>query len=430
MTRPKRFWSTKGSNHRENVRICLLSSGVANVTESECELPEQFWDEASREGLLYHLEGETQLRKHDALPRNFSFKSQPKLEPPWWQRDVSFLPPQKQARALEAIQQFIYQCHEVTTKAHMSKVIYAAYSQPIFSALNAFDKLQLGRYAPGHFSQAQRDAIFPNAPVFGLSFNEERLDLQTRFAGAVLMSQGLSYPDPAIESKYPEATDAQIENAESEWEKLEAWQSETQRLANLLRTCQEDKKNGRPETAYLRYELIRLLKGSTKLTNKERLDRELFYFWAERWLEQFQKTDEFAKFWGLTKCTEDEALKACEKHFQKWLTDQGTAWDPEPAAMLARVLAFLEQHGDSRFTDWDNDANRVTINRMGFKKTDDSGTEYYLLTEGREVLTDDECDQVIQNLAVSFKTYVTSLPLDKVLERAVAVAIAKTLDVS
>ena len=90
---------------------------------------------------------------------------------------------------------------------------------------------------------------------------------------------------------------------------------------------------------------------------------------------------EFATAWGLTGWPEDEALNACKKCFQEWLTARGTAGDREPTAMLARVRAFLEQHGDSRFTDWDNDANRVTINRMGFKKPVDGGTEYYVLTE-------------------------------------------------
>ncbi len=89
---------------------------------------------------------------------------------------------------------------------------------------------------------------------------------------------------------------------------------------------------------------------------------------------------EFATLWGLTGWPEDEALNACKKCFQEWLAARGTAGDREPAAMLARVRAFLEQHGDSRFTDWDK-SERVTINRMGFKKPEDGGTEYYVLTE-------------------------------------------------
>ncbi len=95
---------------------------------------------------------------------------------------------------------------------------------------------------------------------------------------------------------------------------------------------------------------------------------------------------EFATAWGLTGWPEDEAINACKKCFQEWLATRGTAGDREPAAMLARVRAFLEQHGDSRFTDWENGSdrvmiNRVTINRMGFRKAWDGGTEYYVLAE-------------------------------------------------
>ena len=105
-------------------------------------------------------------RLWSTLPRTFSFKT-PKPEPPLWQKDVQrLLPLQKQARASEAIQQFIYRSDEVTTKTHMVKVIYEAYSKPVFSAQNAFAKLRLGRYASGRFDQAQRDAVFPNANEF------------------------------------------------------------------------------------------------------------------------------------------------------------------------------------------------------------------------------------------------------------------------
>lgn len=89
---------------------------------------------------------------------------------------------------------------------------------------------------------------------------------------------------------------------------------------------------------------------------------------------------EFATFWGLTGWAKDEALNACKKCFQEWLAARGTAGDREPAAMLARVRAFLEQHGDSRFTDWD-DPDRLTINRVGFKKQGDGGTDYFVLSE-------------------------------------------------
>lgn len=248
------------------------------MTESECELPEQFWDEASREGLLYHLEGETQLRKHDALPRNFSFKSQPKLEPPWWQKDVlQYVPPQKKATATKAISRILARIREVTTKAHAAQIVFEAYAEPVFAALKAFDELKLGQHATGRFDPKQRDAIFPDAPTFGLSFNDQKIHLAMAFEREVLRPEKalIFVDDQGNELEYHQLPDAEREQhdkealsqsryAAQEWEKLEDWHSQIRRLAELLQASKPENPTGRPDSAYLRVALVKLLKGEKK----------------------------------------------------------------------------------------------------------------------------------------------------------------------
>lgn len=88
---------------------------------------------------------------------------------------------------------------------------------------------------------------------------------------------------------------------------------------------------------------------------------------------------ELATTWKLTGWGTGEADRAAKTCFAAWLSARGTTGDAEPAAMLAQVRAFLEAHGESRFTRWDakEDGPR-TINRAGFRKDGEDGPTYYI----------------------------------------------------
>jgi putative DNA primase/helicase len=98
---------------------------------------------------------------------------------------------------------------------------------------------------------------------------------------------------------------------------------------------------------------------------------------------------ELATHYGVTGWKADEAEQAARTCFAAWLNARGTKGNAEPVAMVSAVRAFLEAHGDSRFTDWDasNDDRTRTINRAGFRKNTSEGVEYYIETEAfkREV---------------------------------------------
>jgi len=84
---------------------------------------------------------------------------------------------------------------------------------------------------------------------------------------------------------------------------------------------------------------------------------------------------------GLTGWTEGEASEAAAVCFRAWLAARGTAGSAEPLAMLRQVRAFLEAHGESRFTALDADPRRDTPNRAGFRRDTPDGTEYLVLRE-------------------------------------------------
>lgn len=91
---------------------------------------------------------------------------------------------------------------------------------------------------------------------------------------------------------------------------------------------------------------------------------------------------ELATAWSLTAWPQGEAESATRACFAAWLAARGTAGPSEPAAMLAQVRAFLEAHGESRFTPWvaDEHAPR-TINRAGYRRATEAGPEYFIERE-------------------------------------------------
>ncbi len=85
---------------------------------------------------------------------------------------------------------------------------------------------------------------------------------------------------------------------------------------------------------------------------------------------------------GILPWDQDEAIEGVATCFQAWLAARGGIEPAEITAAIAQVRHFIEQHGESRFTPWHGDSNRLTINRAGFSRaTDDGGTEYYVLPE-------------------------------------------------
>jgi putative DNA primase/helicase len=91
---------------------------------------------------------------------------------------------------------------------------------------------------------------------------------------------------------------------------------------------------------------------------------------------------ELATAFGLTGWPEGEAADAARACFSAWLASRGTAGNAEPAAMLSQVRAFMERHGESRFTAWEATADGPrTINRAGYRKAGNNGPTYYVTGE-------------------------------------------------
>ena len=113
---------------------------------------------------------------------------------------------------------------------------------------------------------------------------------------------------------------------------------------------------------------------------------------------------ELATVFGMTGWATGEAVNAICKCFAAWLARRGTKGNAEPAAMIAQVRAFLEAHGESRFTPWHTDAHAPrTINRAGYRKDTDVGPEYYIETEAfrREVAQGFDPAQVARALNIA-----------------------------
>ena len=91
---------------------------------------------------------------------------------------------------------------------------------------------------------------------------------------------------------------------------------------------------------------------------------------------------ELATAYRLTGWQTEEAARAIRQCFDAWLAGRGTKGAVEPAAMLTQVRAFLEAHGESRFTPWLADEKTPrTVNRAGFRKITADGPEYYVERE-------------------------------------------------
>ncbi|MDN3521518.1 DUF927 domain-containing protein [Halomonas ramblicola] len=87
-----------------------------------------------------------------------------------------------------------------------------------------------------------------------------------------------------------------------------------------------------------------------------------------------------ASQWGIVDWDPEEITTACTVMFREWLSERGTSGDDEPRRALEQVRAFLERHGESRFTPLDGAARTVpTRDRAGYVG-DHRGYRCYLFT--------------------------------------------------
>lgn len=87
---------------------------------------------------------------------------------------------------------------------------------------------------------------------------------------------------------------------------------------------------------------------------------------------------EVATEYGITGWTEGAAVAAAVAGFQAWRSMRGGGND-ERRQILDKLAAFLERHGDSRFSDWAADGSMIR-DRAGWWKPDDQGGRLYLFT--------------------------------------------------
>ena len=93
---------------------------------------------------------------------------------------------------------------------------------------------------------------------------------------------------------------------------------------------------------------------------------------------------ELATAMGVTGWSKDEASDAALKCFRDWIADRGGEGSQEKRKAISQVRHFIELHGESRFTDWDKgdqSFDRPTINRAGFRRSENEGIRYYVFPE-------------------------------------------------
>ncbi len=109
---------------------------------------------------------------------------------------------------------------------------------------------------------------------------------------------------------------------------------------------------------------------------------------------------EYATAAGITGWGEGDALGAAATCFSVWLDGRGGAGNQEKDTILSHVKAFFEAHEESRFSDLNDTSDRPTINRAGFRRCNEAGTEYLVLPEifKREICTGFEPKAVARTL--------------------------------
>ena len=90
---------------------------------------------------------------------------------------------------------------------------------------------------------------------------------------------------------------------------------------------------------------------------------------------------ELATDYGLTGWEPGEAIKAAAECFKLWITQRGKGND-EKRQVAEAVAAFIERHGDGRFSSAGDDGNQTVHNRAGWWRDTATGREYLFTSEG------------------------------------------------
>jgi putative DNA primase/helicase len=94
---------------------------------------------------------------------------------------------------------------------------------------------------------------------------------------------------------------------------------------------------------------------------------------------------ELATEYGITGWSQGTAIKAAAEGFKAWRASRGNGND-EQRQILAQVTAFIERHGDSRFSDA-GDYEAVVRDRAGWWQNTPDGRIYHFTADGlREAL--------------------------------------------
>ena len=106
---------------------------------------------------------------------------------------------------------------------------------------------------------------------------------------------------------------------------------------------------------------------------------------------------ELASYYDATGWDTKDAIWGARTCFNAWLTQRDTPGQQEAYSLTQQVKAFLNAHGESRFTPLEGDHRgpaRITINRAGWRRTktnmdnDRTSTEYYVTTSAfKEMVT-------------------------------------------
>jgi putative DNA primase/helicase len=110
---------------------------------------------------------------------------------------------------------------------------------------------------------------------------------------------------------------------------------------------------------------------------------------------------EMATSLEITGWNKGDAVSAASRCFEAWLARRGSTGPLEIEAGIRQVRKFIEAHGESRFTPWNEDAStRPTINRAGFRKPTEDGDVFFVLPESwREICTGYDAGLIARELA-------------------------------
>jgi putative DNA primase/helicase len=89
---------------------------------------------------------------------------------------------------------------------------------------------------------------------------------------------------------------------------------------------------------------------------------------------------EMAVEWGLLPWRQGEASQAVKACFDAWLDCRGGVGGAAETAIVGQVRLFIEQHGQSRFQDFEKPDSTV-LNRAGFRKVENDMTVFLVLAE-------------------------------------------------